>query len=268
MTEPQHGWRPPAQRSPLHHQGTRRPRLDPLDTDQHTHAAETEQTRRRQDLEWRIFERAREMNVRHADAAWERRYKRPLSPYGLAFIFRQQSGQVAAATKLWLAGPEPDDPVDLLGALVDLARGRAKGQLWDVRREIADRAVGVGDDAVYLGLVMSSLDTRTGTWAQVCRTASSALQIPGTFLYVCGAPDGPDGQRAFVADRRAAGGHGKVTIWSHQAFSTPEILSPHPYLKVSLSTLYQESRVGHVLSWMTALDHEVRVAETDRRARS
>ncbi|MEU4693727.1 hypothetical protein [Actinoplanes sp. NPDC023714] len=267
MAENQRAW--PMPRSPFQHPRARRP-LSGSDhsgtgastRDDHEFAAHV--ARRRQELQWRVVERLHEMNLRHGDVAWERRYRRPLSPYGIAFVFGLK-GVVSAATKLWLAGPEPDDPADLLGALVEVARSRDQRKPWDVREQIANRAVGVADDATYLGLGMSLLDTGTGTWTQVCATASSALQIPGTMLFVAGAPDGPDGQRAFVADRRGAAGHNKVSIWSHRALSTPALLSRWPYAQVSLDTLYREHGVGQLLGWMTALDHEVRAAEAGRR---
>jgi hypothetical protein len=279
VTEPRPAYFPsatsiPSPRSPFEHPAARRPVHEPSTTSANPGPdpeVEAAALRLRQDLEWRIFDRAREMNVRHADAAWERRYQRPLGPYGLAFLFRparppQGPQTVAAATKLWLAGPDPADPVDLLGALADLARSRPAGEAWDVREEICDRAVGVTDDAVYLGLAMSSLDTRTGTFAQACATAGSALQIPGTIAYVAGTPGSAGGQRALVADRRAANAHNKVTVWSHRALSTPVLLSPYPYVQVGLDKLYRDTGLGDVLQAMTALDAEVRTADTCRRA--
>ena len=98
----------------------------------------------RQNLEWALFERAHALSARHASAAWERRFHRPLVPYALAALFRHRSADgggmvVTAATRLWLAGPDPADPVDLLSALVDLARARDPRRPWDVRTAIANR---------------------------------------------------------------------------------------------------------------------------------
>ncbi|MEV4282454.1 hypothetical protein [Actinoplanes xinjiangensis] len=223
----------------------------------------------RQNLEWALFERAHALSARHASAAWERRFHRPLVPYALAALFRQRAADgnamvVTAATRLWLAGPDPSDPVDLLSALVDLARARDPRRPWDVRTAIANRH-DVPDQAVYTGLAFSSLDTRTGTFAQACADARSELQIPGTILYLADDPAMPGGQRALVADRRGTDGHNALTISSHEALSTPVILSRWPYTRVALSLLYERSGYGRVLQVMTELDREIHAADEQRR---
>lgn len=223
----------------------------------------------RQNLEWALFERAHALNARHASAAWGRRFNRPLAPYALAALFRERTADgsamvVTAATRLWLAGPEPSDPVDLLTALVELAQARDPRQPWDVRTAIANRH-DVPDRAVYTGLAFSSLDTHTGTFAQACEDARSELQIPGTILYLAGDPSMPGGQRALVADRRGSDGHNALTISSHEALSTPVILSRWPYTRVALSLLYERSGYGHVLRVMTELDREIHAADERRR---
>jgi hypothetical protein len=222
----------------------------------------------RQNLEWALFERAHALSARHASAAWGRRFNRPLVPYALAALFRQRTPDgtsmvVTAATRLWLAGPESSDPVDLLSALLHLARARDPRRPWDVRTAIANRH-DVPDQAVYTGLAFSSLDTRTGTFAQACANARSELQIPGTILYLAGDPAAPGGQRALVADRRGADGHNALTISSHEALSTPVILSRWPYTRVALSLLYERSGYGRVLRVMTELDQEIHAAEEQR----
>ncbi|MFC4066321.1 hypothetical protein [Actinoplanes subglobosus] len=223
----------------------------------------------RQNLEWSLFERAHALSARHASAAWERRFNRPLVPYALAALFRQRTPDgnsmvVTAATRLWLAGPEPSDPVDLLAALVQIARTRDPRRPWDVRTALANRH-DVPDEAAYTGLAFSSLDTRTGTFAQACATARSELQIPGTILYLAGDPAMPGGQRALVADRRGTDGHNALTISSHEALSTPVILSRWPYTRVALSLLYERSGYGRVLQAMTELDREIHAADAQRR---
>ncbi|BEL03052.1 hypothetical protein Q0Z83_012430 [Actinoplanes sichuanensis] len=223
----------------------------------------------RQNLEWALFERAHALSARHASAAWGRRFNRPLVPYALAALFRERTADgsamvVTAATRLWLAGPEPSDPVDLLTALVDLARSRDPRQPWDVRTALANRH-DVPDRAVYTGLAFSSLDTHTGTFAQACEGARSELQIPGTILYLAGDQSMPGGQRALVADRRGTDGHNALTISSHEALSTPVILSRWPYTRVALSLLYERSGYGRVLRVMTELDREIHAADERRR---
>ncbi|GIE81869.1 hypothetical protein Aph02nite_78190 [Actinoplanes philippinensis] len=238
----------------------------PVDRDREREAADAE-TLARQNLEWSLFERAHALSVRHASAAWERRFRRPLVPYALAALFRQRTADgmvVTAATRLWLAGPEPSDPVDLLSALVALARGRDPRQPWDVRTALANRH-DVPDDAVYTGLALSSLDTRTGTFAEACAAARSELHIPGTILYLAGDPAVQGGQRALVADRRGADGHNALTISSHEALSTPVILSRWPYTRVALPLLYERSGYGPVLRQMTELDGEIQAADEQRR---
>jgi hypothetical protein len=244
------GWQPPAEQN------------------RDREAADAE-TLVRQNLEWALFERAHALSARHASAAWARRFHRPLVPYALAALFRQRNADgnsmvVTAATRLWLAGPEPSDPVDLLSALVDLVRRRDPRRPWDVRTAIANRH-DVPDHAVYTGLAFSSLDTRTGTFTQACAAARSELQIPGTILYLAGDPAAPGGQRALVADRRGADGHNALTISSHEALSTPVILSRWPYTRVALTLLYERSGYGRVLRVMSDLDHEINAAEEQRR---
>ncbi|WP_433789579.1 hypothetical protein [Actinoplanes sp. CA-252034] len=269
LAEPQSGAHPPS--LPLNRSAYPVPAdtggwQSPAERHREQEAADAE-TLVRQNLEWSLFERAHALSVRHASAAWERRFRRPLVPYALAALFRQRTADgmvVTAATRLWLAGPEPSDPVDLLTALVALARDRDPRHPWDVRTALANRH-DVPDQAVYTGLALSSLDTRTGTFAEACADARSELNIPGTILYLAGDPAVHGGQRALVADRRGADGHNALTISSHEALSTPVILSRWPYTRVALSLLYERSGYGRVLQRMSELDSEINAADAQRR---
>jgi hypothetical protein len=237
----------------------------------------------RYDVDWQLFHRAWLLNVRHGEQAWRRRYTRPLAPYGLGFLFIQpatgdtsRNALVTAATRLWLAGPEAEDPTRLLAKLTSQARGCDPDARWDLRQEIANRY----DDtmqqaAVYTGLALSNLNTRTGSFHDVCATATSEMDIPGTILYVSAHPDSGHGVagradhsgevRMFVAERRGASEHNLLTIHSHGALSTHMMSSPYPYAETDLGYLYHDPVHGRLLQAMLHLDAAVRDADQARR---
>lgn len=248
------------------------------------HAREDAEDLRRwrvHDLRWQVFHRLRQLSVNHAGQAWQRRYRAPLAPYALGYVFTQPAADVAggaarvtvvrAATRLWKAGPESRHPISLLRVLTEQALGRDPRLGWDLREEIANRCDdGMADDAVYAGLGLSSLDTHTGTWAQVCQTAGSELDIPGLIVYLSTQPADPAAadlgeHQVFVADRRSATDLNATTIHSHGGLDTFQGSAPYPVAEVSLHTLYHESGHGPLLQAMRNLDLVLHAADQQRR---
>lgn len=156
------------------------------------------------DVRNQVVARLRWMNLKHAQHAWEQRYRDPLAPYGLAFLFVQPDPtrpdrlSVKAATKLWLAGPETEQLPRLLFGLNDLIGRRMQAGSVNVRTEMANRVdSGIVDDAYYVGVGLSSLDTHTGTWEQVRDRVDNLTDVPGQILIVL------TDQTTIVCDRRA-----------------------------------------------------------------
>ncbi|GIF01110.1 hypothetical protein [Paractinoplanes rishiriensis] len=227
------------------------------------------------DLQWQVFHRLREFSVNHGSQAWRLRYRTPLSAYALAYLFTQpadpgsRSSQltvVRAATRLWKAGPESQHPVPLLSSLTGQVRGRDPRLVWDLREQIANRSDdGMTADAVYLGLGLSSLDTHTGAFAQVCQTATNEMDIPGVFLFLATGSADPVDQQVIIADRRCATDHNVTTVHAHRALSLFRLQAPYPFAHVELETLYQQSGYGQLLRWMWELDRALHEADHARR---
>jgi hypothetical protein len=260
-------------------------------------------------VQWDVFRRLQEMNLRHAGAAWNYRYSMPLAPYALAFLYgqpdRRRGGTrataarsrhagpeaeqplprlVTAATRLWHAGPEAEHPIPLLAKFTDVATAKAtdisgleeagptgrqpeRAAIWDLRDDLADRRDdAMTPDATYLGLGYSTLNTPQGSFADICQTATSELNVPGVFCYVAN-PSGDVNaadHRVFTAERRAAADHNTVTIHSWQAFTTPQLTSPLAYSQVPADFLYRQSPYALVLQAMWRLDQALRAADTAR----
>jgi hypothetical protein len=243
-----------------------------------------------QRLEWEVFHRLWRLNCNHVGAAWRGRYKMPIAAYALALLFVQDDPRrgptVTAATRTWLAGPEAEHRIPLLAKFTEVTLGHSQQpdhrdisrpagrrrqrdvEVWDLRDELADRCDEQMDpDAVYIGLGFSTLNTTAGgSFAEVCRTATTELDIPGAFCYVSNPSGGPDDHRVLTAERRAARDHGTVTICSHEAFTTAQLVSPYPYAPVSIEVLYQQSPHTLVLNRMWHLDQALRHADSTRRA--
>ncbi|MEU4217354.1 hypothetical protein [Actinoplanes sp. NPDC026623] len=230
---------------------------------------------RAHDAQWRNFHRLRQFSVNHATQAWRRRYRSPLAPYALAYLFTQpiigaagssSIAEVRAATRLWKAGAESQHPIPLLAALSEQSRGRDPRLIWDLRTELANRSDdGMADDAVYIGLGLSSLDTPTGTWDQVCRQATSELDIAGTILYTSTGSEDPADQQVIVADRRGAFDVNVTTIHTYRGLGRYQRSSPYPFSNVQLHHLYEDSGHGPLLWAMRELDLVLHEADRQRR---
>ncbi len=135
------------------------------------------------DLRSQVVRRIRFMNFRHAEHAWERRYRDPIGPHALAFLYAEPPRgkppryTLKTATRLFLAGPEVDDLPQLLADLTDVVTRSPRGQL-DCRT-LADRAEDMTAGSTYIGLAISSLDTPVGTWAELRQRVAGSIDVPG-----------------------------------------------------------------------------------------
>jgi uncharacterized protein YndB with AHSA1/START domain len=135
------------------------------------------------DLRSQVVRRIRFMNFRHAEHAWERRYRDPIGPHALAFLYAEPPRgkppryTLKTATRLFLAGPEVDDLPQLLADLTDVVTRAPRGQL-DCRT-LADRAEDMTAGSTYIGLAVSSLDTPAGPWAELRNRVAGSIDVPG-----------------------------------------------------------------------------------------
>jgi hypothetical protein len=135
------------------------------------------------DLRSQVVRRVRFMNFRHAEHAWERRYRDPIGPHALAFLYAEPARgkppryALKTATRLFLAGPEVDDLPQLLADLTDVVARALHGRL-DCRF-LADRTEDMSAGANYVGIAVSSLDTPAGRWADVRQRVAGSIDVPG-----------------------------------------------------------------------------------------
>lgn len=167
----------------------------------------------------RIIERLLEMNSLHALKAWDDRRSDPKGPHGIAFHYAHQPTRPAhaaeapgwvlrTATRLWLDGPVEADLPGLLMRLVGHATELKLNGGFDPRVHMSNRFEPMPREASYLALGVSSLDTDTGRWYDVMRTAGTPLQVPGRCYAVFW-----DGARV-VVDRRGEDEYREVRIRS------------------------------------------------------
>lgn len=173
-----------------------------------------------------------DMSGAHANAAWELRNSDPLSPNGLAFLYLlpptpdKPRPVIRAATRLWLAGPEAERLPMMLHELIGLTIGQAntaagRGEAFDPRADMANRCdLGMLPAARYVGIGVSTLDTYSGTWAEVTRRVSTPLHVPGRcYLYL------DDGSRITI-DRRGYDELARVDFYGTHAVGGFEAGSP------------------------------------------
>ncbi|HET9516816.1 MAG TPA: hypothetical protein VFO77_03720 [Actinoplanes sp.] len=135
------------------------------------------------ELRSQIVRRVRFMNFRHAEHAWERRYRDPIGPHALAFLYSEPARgkppryTLRTATRLFLAGPEVDDLPRLLQDLAAVVGAQAAGGFDP--RTIADRAEEMSPSSFYVGLAVSSLDTPAGPWAHQRQRLAGSIDVPG-----------------------------------------------------------------------------------------
>ena len=123
------------------------------------------------------------MNWNHANQAWQRRRRDPLSPHALVFFYAEPpTGQppryeLRTAARLFLAADGKRLAMllyEMAGVIRDhLAAGR------DPRTHVFSWHDPMSAHARYVGLGVSSLDTPDGSWDEMQRTAGSDMDVPG-----------------------------------------------------------------------------------------
>jgi hypothetical protein len=207
------------------------------------------------DVRNQVVARMRFMNLKHAQHAWEQRYRDPLAPYGLAFLFVQsdpvRAGRllVKAATKLWLAGPETEHLPRLLFGLNDLIGRRMQAGPLNVRAELANRTDdGMSDDAYYIGVGLSSLDTHTGTWEQVRDRVDSLIHVPGQIMTVL------TDQTTIYCDRRAFNEFNAFHIYSTHSLGDVFTNGVYRWSWTQPEQLRTDPALAEVLHWLDTLN--------------
>lgn len=135
------------------------------------------------ELRSQVVRRIRFMNFRHTEHAWERRYRDPIGPHALAFLYSEPArGKPArytlrTATRLFLAGPEVDDLPRLLHDMADVVSRQGPGN--HDPRLLADRTEEMTPGSFYIGLAVSSLDTPAGPWSHLKQRLAGSIDVPG-----------------------------------------------------------------------------------------
>jgi hypothetical protein len=207
------------------------------------------------DVRNRAVDRMRWMNHKHAQHAWDQRYRDPLAPYGLAFLFVQPDPRrpdrlaVKAATKLWLAGPETRHLPRLLFGLNDLVGQRMHSGPVDLRTELANRVDdGMTDAAYYVGVGLSSLDTHTGTWEQARDHVDGLADVPGQVMIVL------TGQTTIVCDRRGLAEFNAFHIHSTHSLGDVFTHGGHQWSWSQPDELHSDPAHAEVLHWLDTLN--------------
>jgi hypothetical protein len=223
--------------------------------------------RRQAALRRHAIGRLRYMNTQHAMHAWERRYSDPLAPYGLAFLYAQpdhaqpEGGLLTlkAATRLWLAGPESANLPRLLFNLNNAVAQRGGDPDFDLRRDLADRFdEQMAEDACYVGLGVSALDTYSGTWQQACATVDRYADVPGQIRIVM------TDSTMIMCDRRGLADFSSFTVQSTHALSESLIDTPYPYSAVAAQDFRTDPAHSEVLRWMEELNLSLWQADNAR----
>ncbi|MFD0584794.1 hypothetical protein [Dactylosporangium darangshiense] len=138
------------------------------------------------DLRVQVVTRLRWMNIHHAKWAWDKRVRDPLAPYGFAF-FCYDSGrgryELRTATRLFLRGdalhPLPRLVYEMTQQVVQCQRDGV-----DPLIRLTDRREPVSPEGRFLGVGVSSLDSRWQSWTVTQRHAGGVLDVPGRCLAV------------------------------------------------------------------------------------
>jgi hypothetical protein len=209
---------------------------------------------READLRQQALERLRYMNIQHAMYAWERRYHDPIAAYGLAFFYAQMAGrgswnELKAATKLWLDGPEAADPARLLYGLNHVVAQEATRPDFDLRHDLANRVdEGMQEDAWYVGIGLSSLDTFSGRWSVACATAVDHTEVPGLALISM------IDSTVVVCNRRGTNEFGAMDVRTTHPLGTSALDRGHPWVRVEGEELRADAGLGGVLRWLEELN--------------
>ncbi|HEY0699732.1 MAG TPA: hypothetical protein VGD43_18195 [Micromonospora sp.] len=200
-------------------------------------------------------DRMRQMNAMHGMHAYERRRGRDaIGPHGLAFLYRdtdhtgdQPRPVVRAATRLFLDGEDVRRIYHLLDEMVGIARDYLTKGPFDPRRTMANRQDQMTERAEYLGIGISTLDSREGPWAEVLRRAGSPLEVPGVSYALL-----LDGTR-LVVDRGGGTSHGTARVYSTHSLTDPA----NPVRVWTWLRDPDGEGLGHMWRWLGALHHLV-----------
>jgi hypothetical protein len=227
-------------------------------------AAPARDLKREANLRQQAVQRLRYMSIQHAMHAWEHRYRDPIAAYGLAFLYAQPDRRhgwltLRAATKLWLAGPEAADLPRLLHRLNEAVTKQATDPDFDLRRDLANRVDDqMDEDAWYVGLGVSSLDTYSGTWEQACTTVDSYEDVPGQTRIVM------TDSTLIVCDRRGLSDFNSMTVHSTHSLSLSLVDAPYPWSLASANDLRGDPAHASVLRWMEELNLSLFRADNTR----
>jgi hypothetical protein len=217
-------------------------------------AVRTHNLKREADLRQQAVQRMRYMSIQHAMHAWEHRYSDPIAPYGLAFLYAQPAPQegwlsLTAATELWLAGPEAGDLPRLLFDLNNAVAQELSKPDFDLRRDLANRVdEKMAEDAWYVGLGVSSLDTYSGTWEQACANVDRYVDVPAQIRLTM------TDTTIILCDRRGLSDFNTLTVHSTQALSMSLVDTPYPWSAASAQDLHTDPAHTSVLRWMEELN--------------
>jgi hypothetical protein len=135
------------------------------------------------------IERMREMSSRHGIHAFDqRRSADALGPHAVAFLFHdheQRQGMASAqevvrvGTRLFRDSVDVRDLPTVLFGLAEVASEYADKGGFDPRTVMAHRTDPMTVHARYVGIGVSTLDTRAGHWSDISAHTESALQVPG-----------------------------------------------------------------------------------------
>ncbi|GAA4260007.1 hypothetical protein GCM10022255_087010 [Dactylosporangium darangshiense] len=138
------------------------------------------------DLRSQVVARLRWMNTHHAQHAWDQRVRDPLAAHALAFFAYEPAAgrfELRTATRLFLHGDAPY----VLPRLVHEFTGQAircQQRRQDPMVTLTDRRDPLSPQARFLGVGVSSLDTRWQSWEVTQRTAAGIVDIPGRCVAV------------------------------------------------------------------------------------
>jgi hypothetical protein len=218
------------------------------------------------DVRVQAIEDLRETNVLHARSAWEWRRSKPLSPFGISFLYiqadqrqgRRGRWHLTSAAKIWLAGPETAQLPQLLFDFKESiereaakAREERRREGFDVRNVATDVHEAMADGAEYVGLGVSSLDTTSGTWDQARSSARAETDIPGSIRIIL--TDGTN----MVVERRSRKDFYALQIHSTMSLEIASGHSSYPWTRITEQDLRADPYHARPLDLMGKLHETV-----------
>jgi hypothetical protein len=192
-------------------------------------------------------ERLLKLNTEHAEQAWQRRRRDPINPNAVVLLYTEPDGNALRVAVRWFLAADETDLARLLYAWHPVVAAQlADGA--DPRTELTHWADPITTQPVdYLGVAVSSLNTATGSWAQVRRTARNELDFPGRCL-----AEFIDGSRLQL-DRLAVADFAAIHLWcTHRLTGHP----PRPWTVRDLhQPAGQDNDTHHAWQWLHHLNH-------------